>query len=238
MPTVLITGAGRGLGLEFARQYAADGWRVIACAREPGVARLAEIAAKCDGRVTMHALDVDDHAAIEALARELDGTAIDVLLNVAGTMGSESFASKGMGVQRFGKSDYDDWLRTFRVNVFGPMKMAEAFLPHVAASEGRRIVTLTSVVGSMGSNSIGGLYAYRSSKAAANAVMKSMSVDLRRHGIIALPMHPGWARTDMGGPKAPVEPEESVAGMRRLIAGLTPEDAGRFLQYDGAELPW
>ena len=118
------------------------------------------------------------------------------------------------------------------------MKMAEAFLPHVAASAGKTIVTLTSVVGSMASNLIGGLYAYRSSKAAANAVMKSMSVDLKRHGIIALPMHPGWARTDMGGPKAPVEPAESVAGMRRVIAALAPEDAGRFLQYDGTELPW
>jgi NAD(P)-dependent dehydrogenase (short-subunit alcohol dehydrogenase family) len=238
MPTVLITGAGRGLGLEFVRQYAADGWRVLACARDPGAAGLVEIAAKSEGRVTTHALDVGDHTAIEALAGELDGTAIDVLLNVAGTMGADSFASKGMGAQRFGRSDYDDWLQTFRVNVFGPMKMAEAFLPHVAASAGKTIVTLTSVVGSMASNLIGGLYAYRSSKAAANAVMKSMSVDLKRHGIIALPMHPGWAKTDMGGPKAPVEPVESVAGMRRVIAALAPEDAGRFLQYDGTELPW
>jgi len=238
MPTVLITGAARGLGREFARQYAAEGWRVIACARDAAVHELAEIAAHSEGRVTTHVLDVGDHAAIEALARELDGTAIDVLLNVAGTMGAESFASKGMGVQRFGESDYDDWLQTFRVNVFGPMKMAEAFLPHVAASERGRIVTLTSVVGSMASNLIGGLYAYRSSKAAANAVMKSMAVDLKRHGIIALPMHPGWVRTDMGGPKAPVEPAASVAGMREVIAGLTPEDAGRFLQYDGGELPW
>lgn len=238
MPTVLITGAGRGLGLEFVRQYAADGWRVIACARQPDAGGLAEIAAASGGRVSTHALDVTDHAAIDALAKALEGTAIDVLLNVAGTVGAESFASRGMSIQRFGKSDYGDWMQTFRVNVFGPMKMSEAFLPHVAASDQKKIVTLTSTVGSIGGNSLGGLYAYRSSKAAANAVMKSMSVDLRRHGVVALPMHPGWARTDMGGPQAPVEPADSVAGMRKVIAVLTPGDAGRFLQFDGNELAW
>jgi len=238
MPTALITGAGRGLGLEFVRQYAAEGWRVIACARDPAAAGLAAVAAASEGRITTHALDVTDHAAIDALAKELAGTAVDVLLNVAGTMGAESFARKGMSIQRFGKSDYDDWMRTFRVNVFGPMRMSEAFLPHVAASDQKKIVTLTSMVASIGGNTIGGLYAYRSSKAAANAVMKSMSVDLRRHGIIALPMHPGWARTDMGGPQAPVEPEDSVAGMRGVIAVLTPADAGRFLQFDGSDLAW
>lgn len=238
MPTVLITGAARGLGLELVRQYAADGWRVIACARDPAAAELAAIAASGDGRVTTHPLDVTDHAAIDVLARKLEGIPIDVLLNVAGTMGAESFARKGMSIQRFGRSDYDDWMQTFRVNVFGPMKVAEAFLQHVAASEQKKIVTLTSMVGSIGGNTVGGLYAYRSSKAAANAVMKSMSIDLKRYGIIALPMHPGWARTEMGGPQAPVDPAESVAGMRALIAVLTPEDGGRFLQFDGSELAW
>ena len=124
------------------------------------------------------------------------------------------------------------------VNTLGPLRVSEAFVDHVAESERKLIVTLTSGMGSIADNTSGGAFAYRSSKAAANAVMKSMSVDLKRHGIIALPMHPGWARTDMGGPKAPVEPVESVAGMRRVIAALAPEDAGRFLQYDGTELPW
>jgi len=238
MPSVLVTGAGRGLGLEFARQYAADGWRVFAAARDPRAPALLELAAAGGGASSVHALDVEDHAAIDALARELAGTPIDVLLNVAGTVGAESFAARGMAIQRFGRSDYDDWLRTFRINVFGPMKMAEAFVEQVAASERRVIATLTSIVGSIGSNNLGGLYAYRSSKAAANAVMKAMSVDLKKRGIIALPLHPGWARTDMGGPAAQVDPVDSVRGMRAVIARAGPDDAGRFLQYDGQELPW
>jgi len=238
MPTVLVTGAARGLGLEFVRQYAADGWRVLACARDPGAGELAALASGSGGAVTLHALDVTDHEAIEALARDLEGMPIDVLLNVAGTIGADSFAKKGMSIQRFGKSDYGDWMETFRVNVFGPMKMSEAFVQHVAASEQKKIVTLTSMVGSIGGNTVGGLYAYRTSKAAANAMMKSMSIDLKRHGIIALPMHPGWARTEMGGPQAPVEPVDSVSGMRSVIAALTPDDAGRFLQFDGGELAW
>ena len=239
MPTVLVTGAARGLGLEFVRQYAADGWRVLAAVRDPGAAaQLARLAAPTEGRVTVHALDVTDAGSVAALATSLRGLPIDVLLNNAGTMGAQSFATHGVAVQRFGTSDYADWEHVFRVNVFGPMRMAEAFVEHVAASERKVIATLTSVVGSIASNRSGGMYAYRSSKAAANAVMKSMALDLARHGIVAVPIHPGWARTDMGGANAPVDPADSVAGVRRLIDGLTKEHAGRFWQYDGAELPW
>ena len=236
MPSVLITGASRGLGLEFVRQYAADGWQVFACARDPDTPPLAAAAAL--GNVAVHALDVTDQSAVTALARQLAGTPLDVLLNVAGSMGSRSFASDGLEMQRFGAIDYEDWLRILQVNVLGQTRMAEAFASHVAASEQRKVITLSSMLGSMGLNTRGGLYAYRSSKAAVNAVMKSMAVDLQSKGIIAIPMHPGWVRTDMGGPNATVDPVDSVAGMRRVIAGLTLADSGRFLQYDGVELPW
>jgi NAD(P)-dependent dehydrogenase (short-subunit alcohol dehydrogenase family) len=239
MPTILITGASRGLGLEFARQYAADGWRVIACVRAPGAANeLDDLARSSDGRVTVHSLDVGEPAQIDALAKALDGTPIDVLLNNAGTMGRESFAEKGLATQAFGQSDYDDWVRTLRVNVLGPMKMAEAFVEHVAASGQKKIVTLTSIVGSIGQSKFGGLYAYRSSKAAANSVMKAMSMDLKQRGIIALPMHPGWVRTGIGGPRGELDVTTSVTGVRKVVAELTPADAGRFLQWDGRELPW
>jgi NAD(P)-dependent dehydrogenase (short-subunit alcohol dehydrogenase family) len=239
MPTILITGANRGLGLEMARQYAADGWRVLGCARSPErAAELNALAAESSGRVSVHRLDVADHAQVEALAAELHGQPIDVLVNSSGTMGRESFADKGMAIQRFGETDYDDWAQVMRVNVFGPMKMAEAFVTQVAASEQKKLVTLTSMVGSMTQNTSGGLYAYRSSKAAANMVMKSMSLDLKRHGIIALPLHPGWARTEIGGPRAELDAATSVTGMRKVIAGLTPAQAGHFLQWDGRELPW
>jgi NAD(P)-dependent dehydrogenase (short-subunit alcohol dehydrogenase family) len=239
MSTVLVTGAGRGLGLEFVRQYAADGWTVIAGVRDPARhAELATLTAAAGGRIQVHVLDVTDHPSIDALAARLAGTPIDVLVNNAGTMGAQSFAGQGMQAQRFGKSDYDDWMYTFRVNTLGPMKMAEAFVDHVAASTQKKIVTLSSVIASISGNNLGGLYGYRSTKTAVNAVMKSMALDLARRGIIAAPLHPGWAATDMGGAAAPVRPQHSVAGMRQVIAGLTKERSGRFWQWDGKELAW
>jgi NAD(P)-dependent dehydrogenase (short-subunit alcohol dehydrogenase family) len=239
MPTVLITGANRGLGLELTRQYAADGWRVIACARRPAEAlELNEVVQGAGGRVSVHAVDVVEHEQVDALAGELDGVPIDVLINNAGVMGRESFAEKGLATQSFGNLDYADWMRTLRVNLLGPMKMAETFADNVAASTQKKIVTLTSIVGSIGQSRFGGLYAYRSSKAAANCVMKAMSLDLMSRGIIALPVHPGWVRTEIGGPRGELDVETSVSGLRAVIAGLTPADAGRFLQWDGRELPW
>lgn len=240
MPTVLVTGSNRGLGLEFVRQYAADGWHVLACARAPDRAEaLHEIAASAGGRVEVHALDVTDHAVVDALAARLAGRPIDVLLNSAGTMGRRNFAKEGLAMDRFGESDFDDWAGIFRVNMMGPMKMAGAFAPHVAASAEKKIVALTSVIGSIASNTIGGLYSYRASKAGLNAIMRSMAIDAgKRYGIIAAPIHPGWVRTELGGPRADLDAPTSVAGVRNVIAGLTKEKAGRFWMYDGTELPW
>jgi NAD(P)-dependent dehydrogenase (short-subunit alcohol dehydrogenase family) len=237
MPTVLITGANRGLGLELARQYADDGWRVLACARHPDAAALETLAAKHHA-VSCHALEVTDGDSVGALASALQGTAVDVLLNVAGVMHRRVETPDGASRSALGPLDYDDWARVLAINVIGQARVAEALLDNVAASDQKKIVTLSSELGSVGANKTGGLYAYRSSKAAVNAMMKSMAIDLAPRGIIAVPMHPGWVRTDMGGPKAPLSAEESASGMRRVIAGLTPADSGRFLQWDGKELPW
>ncbi len=239
MATVLITGASRGLGLEMARQYAQDGWRVIACARRPSEAtELAVLAAESGGQVTVHEVDVTAAAQVEALAQELDGLPIDVLMNNAGSAGRETFAAKGLAMQGFGRTDYDDWMQVLRVNLLAPMKFAETFVENVAASGERKIVTLTSVVGSFGQSLFGGLYAYRSSKAAANSIMKALAVDLRPRGIIVAPLHPGWVRTAIGGPRGELDVTTSVTGLRKVIAGLTLADSGRFLQWDGRELPW
>lgn len=240
MPTVLVTGAGRGLGLEFARQYAADGWQVLACLREPSLApELRALAASTAGRVELHAVDIGDHASIDTLASQLSGRPIDVLLNNAGTMGKGEFAKQGMTMDRFGKSDFADWQKTFQINVFAPMKMSEAFIEQVAASEQKKIVSITSIVGSISRNTLGGLYSYRASKSALNAIMRSMSIDLaRRYGVIAAPLHPGWVRTAMGGARAELSAEQSVAGCRTVIAGLDTERAGRYWMFDGSELPW
>jgi NAD(P)-dependent dehydrogenase (short-subunit alcohol dehydrogenase family) len=239
MPTVLVTGASRGLGLEFVRQYGADGWRVIAGCRHPQAASgLSGLAQASGGRISVHALDVADHTQIERLSHELAATPIDLLVNNAGIAGHRRGAAQRPTVQRFGQSDYDEWLNAFRVNALAPMKMAEAFLRQVAASELKCIATLTSVMGSIGRNTLGGMYAYRSTKAAANAIVRSLALDLARHGIIAVALHPGWVRTDMGGPRAELDAGVSVAGLRKVVAGLTREQSGKFLAYDGNELPW
>jgi len=237
MPTVLITGANRGLGLELARQYAADGWRVLACTRQPDAEELEALAAK-HRDFSRYPLEVTDAASVAALAGSLGSAPVDVLLNVAGVMHRRVEASDGTTRPAFGSLDYDDWARVLAVNVLGQARVAEALLDNVASSDQKKIVTLSSELGSVGANKTGGLYAYRSSKAAVNAVMKSMAIDLAAKGIIAVPMHPGWVRTDMGGPRAPLGPEDSAAGIRRVIAGLTLADSGRFLQWDGKELPW
>lgn len=231
MPTVLVTGANRGLGLEFTRQYSRDGWEVIACARNPEKAdALKSLAAQSDGRISVHALDVTDFKAVDSLASQLKGRAIDVLLNSAGVM---------IARDSFGSSNYDEWENVFRVNVFAPMKISEAFVDHVARSEQKKIICISSMMGSVAQNTLGGFYAYRASKGALNVIARSMSLDLgRKHGIIVAPVHPGWVRTDMGGPRADIDVETSVSGMREVIAGLTPERAGRFWAYDGRELPW
>ena len=227
MPTVLITGASRGLGLEFARQYANGGWRVIATCRDPSAA--AELKA-VDGSLHIHALDVTDHNAIRALARTLEGRPVDLLINNAGVYGPDEVT--------FGEMDYDGWAEVLCVNTMAPLAVTECFAGHVAASDLRIVVAITSRMGSIGSNRSGGSCIYRSSKAALNAVMKGLSHDLKAMGITVAVLHPGWVRTDMGGPDASIEAPESISGLRLVIAGLGPGDSGKFFNYDGEEIPW
>ncbi len=226
MPTLLITGAGRGLGLEFVRHYAAAGWRVHACARDPETAGLKAIG----GDVVRHRLDVGDFAATEALAASLKGEAIDLLLANAGIA--------GRAAGELGRIDPAVWAETFRVNALAPLKLAEAFLEHVAASRLRTMVAISSRLGSIGLNKEGGRYAYRASKTALNMGWTSLAVDTRARGTICVVLHPGWVSTDMGGAAAPVTPVQSVAGMTAVIAGLKAADSGRFINFDAAPLAW
>ena len=226
---VLITGANRGLGLEFARQYAGAGWRVLACCRDPlGASALAALAADSGGKVSLHALDVGDLDRIAQLAAELEGQAIDVLINNAG------FYPQGA----FGSIDYGSWQRAFAINTMAPMRIAECFVEHVAASRLRKFVTLSSKMGSIADNTSGGSTLYRTSKAALNMVMKNLSIELQPRGIATLTLHPGWVHTDMGGANAPLAPEPSVAGMRAAIDSLSLATTGRFVAYDGQALAW
>lgn len=228
-PTVLITGANRGIGLEFTQQYAADGWQVLACCREPLKAKaLGALASQYADKITVHALDVADFSQIEALAETLAGHAIDVLINNAGVYPGSTL----------GEVDADAWALAFKINSIAPLKMAEAFTSHVARSELKKIVTLSSKMGSMDDNTSGGSYIYRSSKAAVNMVMKSLSIDLKPYGIACGILHPGWVQTDMGGPNGLINTQQSVSGLRRVIDQLTLENAGRFIAFDGKEIAW
>ncbi|MGR9101229.1 MAG: SDR family oxidoreductase [Gammaproteobacteria bacterium] len=231
MQTVLITGANRGLGLEFCRQYVADGWRVLACCRNPaGASELNRLAVQY-ANIQIETLDVADFAQIDALSAQLADIAVDVLINNAGVYGDAS--SRG-----FGRLDYQVWNTSLRVNVQAPVKMAEAFLAQLERSDKKLIVAISSLMGSMTDNSSGGSILYRSSKAALNAAMKSMAIDLNPRSIGVLIFHPGWVRTDMGGPNALIDAQESVSGMRRSIADFKLGQSGSFLKYDGTLLPW
>ena len=225
MPTVLITGAGRGLGLEFAKQYADDGWTVHAACRDPEAAALRGLG---DG-VRLARLDVTSAEQVAELADDLRGEAIDLLLNNAGIYGPRTYP--------LAQIDYAAWAEVLRVNTLAPLRVAAAFAEHVAASGQKRMAFVSSRMGSIEQNSGGG-YIYRSSKAALNAAVKSLAIDLAPRGVTAVVIHPGWVRTDMGGPGAAITPAVSVAGMRRVFAGLTPDDGGRFFDYDGSNLPW
>ena len=231
MPTVLITGSNRGIGLALARQYAGDGWRVLATCRDPDHAKALRDVAAAGEAVSIHRLDVTGDAEIRDLAAALEGTAIDVLFNNAGVMGPR-------GGQDFGAIDHAAWLGVLEVNLLGPVRIAEAFVDHVAASGLRTIAVVSSTLGSIAENASGGYYLYRTSKAAVNMAVRCMAASLRSRGITLVTLHPGWVRTDMGGPGAAVSPEQSAAGLRRVVAGLRPRDSGRFLRYDGTENPW
>ena len=227
MATVLITGASRGLGLEFCRQYAADSWQVLACCRNPEAAsELADIP-----QVRVFPLDVSDFVQIDALAAQLQDTAIDVLINNAGIYGD----SPRRG---FGQLDYADWTQTLTINMQAPVKMAEAFLRHLKRGDKKLLVSISSQMGSIADNGSGGSILYRTSKAALNAAMKSIAIDLAGQSIGVLVLHPGWVKTDMGGPNALIDAQQSVAGMRQVIAQFALAQSGSFLKYDGSTLPW
>ena len=231
MPSTLITGANRGLGLEFARQYLADGWQVYAACRDPNsAAELRRLADESGHELRILALDVTELASVKAAAAELDGKAVDLLLNNAGVMGARG--------QTIGNIDYEAWAKVLDANTMGPMRVSEAFVDHVARSKRKLIVTLTSGMGSLADNTSGGSIAYRSSKAAVNMVMRSLAIDLAPRGITCVVVNPGWVLTDMGGPHASLTTAESVTMLRRLIARLGPAQSGKFFNYDGREYAW
>lgn len=225
---VLITGSNRGIGLEFVNQYANEGWSVIACCRDPHSAHDLQALAKQHQNIEIIALDVGNFAQIDALALQLKDQKIDVLINNAGVYPAS----------HLGDIDFDEWTTAFKINSMAPFKMIEAFTPHVAASQLKKIATLSSKMGSIDDNTSGGSYIYRTSKVAANMVMKSVSIDLKPYGISVVTLHPGWVQTDMGGHNALINTQTSVLGLRRVIAHLSLANSGKFIAFDGQEIAW
>ena len=231
MSSVLITGANRGLGLEFAAEYAADGWQVFAaCRSSAGAEQLKDLARKTGDRVSVFAMDVTDMASIRKVAMQLNDATIDVLINNAGIGGPRG--------QTTGNVDYEAWAHVFDVNTMGPLRVLEAFTEQLARSERKLVATITSGMGSIGDNASGGSIAYRSSKTAVNMVMRSAAIDLGPRHITCVLLSPGWVKTDMGGPGARLTVQQSVSAMRGLIAKLGPDNSGKFFHYDGREYPW
>ena len=236
MGTVLVTGASQGLGLEFVRQYAGDQWSVMACCRSPERAVELNAIARANPAVSVEPLDITDHAGIEKLARRIGGRALDVLINNAGIMGALPF-HENMHRQHFGSVDYGLWDEVFRTNTLGTVKMTEAFVEAVAASNQKKIVNLSSTTGSITESKREAL-AYTTSKTALNKAMTVIAEHLRPRGVIVALVCPGYVKTRMNVGGATVEIPDSVSGMRRLIASFTLADSGTFRRYNGESIAW
>jgi len=224
MPTVLVVGASRGLGLEFVRQFSAAGWRAIGTVRD--MAKGADVS-KAGGEVYL--CDVNDPASVTRLGAGLAKDSIDVLVCNAGIYSGRDW--------KLGGTDYADFEQILRTNTLAPLRVVEALVEPVARGAQKKIVLMSSRMGSNAQSS-GGSMPYRVSKAALNSVAKNLSIELAPRGITTVCTHPGWVRTDMGGASAAIDATESIAGLRKVIEGLKPSDNGKFFNYDGSELPW
>jgi NAD(P)-dependent dehydrogenase (short-subunit alcohol dehydrogenase family) len=218
MPHVLITGANRGLGLEFARQFKEAGWDVVATARQSSP--------ELEALSVVETLDMQDLDAVERFGDRLDR--LDLLIANAGTYGPREVTTA---------DEAREWAETFVVNTIAPYLLAQSVLPLVEASSGK-LIAVSTKMGSIEDNTSGGFLAYRSSKAALNAAWRNLAIEAHTRGVIAAMLHPGWVQTRMGGASAPLEPEESIAGMRKVIEGLTLDQSGGFFSYDGTTVPW
>lgn len=234
--TILITGASRGIGLSHARRYAERGFQVLACCRDPGRASaLAQLQQRFPRQVRVLPLDVVAAADVARLQADLGGQSVDVLINNAGTFGPEG-APAGMAYQSLQHMDYAIWRDILEVNLLAPFRLTVALAPNLRAGRRPLVVMMSSDLGSISSNTLGGSYAYRSSKAGLNMVTRGLAMEWR--DIIVVSMAPGWCRTDLGGEQAPVDTDESVAAQQEVFDRLTPADSGRFLDRFGATVAW
>ena len=226
--TVLITGANRGLGLEFVQQYSQQGFSVLACSREPSDANELKALQKKNSSIEIFQLNVGDLDEIKALSNTLKNITIDILINNAGIYRSGEF----------GSLDPEAWIESFKINTIAPYILIEAFLNQIMRSNLKKIISITSKMGSIDDNNSGGSYIYRTTKTALNSMMKSLTHDLASKGISTLTLHPGWVRTDMGGTNAWINTSESVNGMIKQIEKLSQKNSGQYIDYSGKTIKW
>jgi NAD(P)-dependent dehydrogenase (short-subunit alcohol dehydrogenase family) len=230
MKTVFITGAKGGLGYEFAFQYLALGYKVLACARQiHNDKKLADLKTQYQGQLELFDLDTSDFLEINELSKQLKDIPIDILINNAGVFGKK---------QEFGNIDYEEWLSVLRTNTLGPLKLVESLITNLESAEGKKVVNITSKMASIDDNTSGGYYQYRSSKAALNMITKSLSHDLKAKQITLVLLHPGWVQTAMGGSNAPTQARDSVKGMIEIISRASIEDTGKFVDFMNNEIKW
>ncbi|MEM6513750.1 MAG: SDR family oxidoreductase [Pseudomonadota bacterium] len=235
MPNVLITGANRGVGLELARQYCDEGWRVTAFVRNSSDG-LDDVAAR--GSVQIVKADLTDDAELKRAVDEVEVDSLDLLINNAGMMGAPKNIGTNLALQPFGAFDRDEWHEVFDINVFTPLALTELLFDKLRRADNPVVAMMSSQLGSIENNLSGGLYVYRASKTAVNAIMKSLAINLKDDGITSVSLHPGWVKTDMGGPNAQVPVSMSASGLRGVLSKLSLKDSGRFIAFDGADLPY
>lgn len=232
--TVVITGANRGLGLGFVNAFLRKGDRVVAVARQMDRAeKLKSLAETYRDRLFLVPFDVTDESSIKKGVEEIErhwGHA-DILINNAGIFG-------GKPQDSVTNLDCEIVKNTFDINVLGPVRVTRSLLPLLQKGKGKKIIQITSLMGSIDDNSSGGEYAYRISKAALNMMNRNLAIELKGKGFCCVALHPGWVKTDMGGKEAPLTVEESIRGMMAVIPKLKPEDTGSFFNYQGSRLPW
>jgi len=226
--TVLITGTNRGIGLKFAEEYSKLGWHVIATCRNPSHANKLNQLAKDFGSIEIYPLEVSNSDQIHELADALKNKPIDVLINNAGIHRSCTL----------GSIDKQAWLESFTINSIAPYELTIHLLDSILQGSLKKVISITSKMGSIDDNTSGGSYIYRSSKTALNSIMRSLEHDLAHHGIATLTLHPGWVKTDMGGMGAWINVDESVAGMIKQIEKLNLSNAGRYVDYAGKKINW
>jgi NAD(P)-dependent dehydrogenase (short-subunit alcohol dehydrogenase family) len=227
---ILITGANRGIGMELTRQFAEDGWQVLACCRNPADGAQLQALSAEHPRIEIHALDVTNYEQMANLADRLAHRPIDILLSNAGIYGP-----RGVG---FGEVEAAEWREVLEVNSIAPLMLVQAFVEQVAASQQKLIAVVSSKMGSIGDNSSGGSYIYRSSKTAVNQVVKNLSIDLAERGIAVISLHPGWVQTDMGGSNAETSTEASASGLKSILQSATLAQSGQFIEHNGDNIPW